>query len=104
MKIIVSYDYLLRLAKNALSDAEVLEGYFKYYFCQGRNLGDMKVDYHRMMEPHFNREQKVSPFDCSLFQNLQKEEIKEAIHKVEDVLNRYLKLTFDLELQEGILL
>ena len=33
MNIIVSHDYLLKLANNDLTDEEILKGYFQYYFC-----------------------------------------------------------------------
>lgn len=44
-KLSVNVDYLMKLALNELTDDEVIKGFFVHYFCQGRTIDDMKVDY-----------------------------------------------------------
>lgn len=92
MNIIVSHDYLLKLANNELTDEEILKGYFKYYFCQDRQLSDIKHDY-------FNASLSNNKnADIYLFQSLTPEQIRKAIEKLENVLNLFLKTHFDLKI------
>lgn len=97
MKITVSHDYLLKLAYGELTDNEILRDYFKYYFCQGRNIGDLKHDYMTAGNPMTNKNA-----DCIFFQDLGVVQIKESIKKVETVLNEFLENHFGLRIQESM--
>lgn len=99
MKIIVNHDYLLKLAKNELTDQEILKGYFEYYFCQGRNIGDLKQDYFTACSPAINKNS-----DYVLFQSVTPEQIKSSLQKLEEILNQFLKNNFDLVIQESMFL
>lgn len=93
MKIKVSHDYLLKLANNELKDNEILKGYFKYYFCQDRNISDLKIDFMNAGNPMKNKN-----VDCIFFQDLSPEQIKNSIENLENVLNEFLINTFNLSL------
>lgn len=97
MDIIVSHDYLLKLANNNLKDEEILKGYFKYYFCQNRNLNDLNFDYIKAKVPIMN---KMS--DYLLFESLNTDDINKAIEKLENVLNEFLKTHFDLKIKNTL--
>lgn len=44
----ISADYLLRLLDDKTEKEEILKGYMTYYVAQGRNIGDMRLDYMRL--------------------------------------------------------
>lgn len=96
MMIVVSHDYLLQLVNEDLTEKEILKGYFEYYFCQGRNMADLKHDYMYAMNPKNE--------DCVLFQSITPEQIKRILQKLENILNKFLKSNFDLVIQESMYL
>lgn len=98
MNIIVSHDYLLKLANNDLTDEEILKGYFQYYFCQDRNLSDVNFDIMKAKMPIMN-----ASGDYLLFESITTDDIKKAIEKLENVLNEFLKTHFDLKIQNTLI-
>lgn len=96
MTIIVNHDYLLKLAKKDLTDEEILKGYFEYYFCQDRQLSDVKNDY-------FNACSSANKnADIYMFQTLTSDDIKNAVEKLEEVLNEFLRTHFDIVIKNTV--
>ena len=97
---IISADFLLRLANDDLSNDEILKLYFKYYFCQGRNIGDLRSDYFRLRT--YRKDGNLqSEANYLNFKLLTREQIINAIERVKGVLNGFVKDVFDLEMQES---
>ena len=94
---LISADFLLRLANDDLTSEEILKLYFKYYFCQGKNIRDLRLDYMRL------RSRGCSSDDLRYlnFNLLSKEKIEKAIDSVKDAVNEFMIRTFGLELNEN---
>ena len=94
---LISADFLLRLANDDLTSEEILKLYFKYSFCQGKNIRDLRLDYMRL------RSRGCSSDDLRYlnFNLLSKEKIEKAIDSVKDAVNEFMIRTFGLELKEN---
>lgn len=94
----ISADYLLRLLDDETEKEEILKGYMKYYVAQGRNIGDMHLDYMRLHKAGRTGKDGRA-FVFSLYKSSQ---IRDALVKVRHVLDDYLSSNFNCQTTNDI--
>ncbi|WP_279006842.1 hypothetical protein [Thomasclavelia cocleata] len=90
----INTNFLLRLANNQISKEEILTGYMRYYVAQGRNIGDMKHDYIRIS----SNVKYINLDGITLSSN----QIKNALNKTRQILDKYLIFNFNCQTTDDI--
>lgn len=91
----INVDYLMKLAYDDLSDDQILRGYMEFYFCQGRNIGDLFHDYMRLRRPKYVN-------ICYEMMLITPEQIRTSIKRVRKVIDVFLDKQFDLKSTDEI--